>query len=324
MMINLTDVKQARERISGMIHRTSHVSSKTLSKRCGSEIYLKPENLQKTGAFKIRGALNAVMDLERSTALKGIITASSGNHGQAVAMAGSMAGYPAIVVMPEDASSAKVQAIRGYGAEVIFQGTTSRERIEKAEELCSQKDLTFIHPFNDPLVMAGQGTIGLEILEDLPEVQQVLAPIGGGGLISGISTAIKEIRPDVKVFGVEPEQSNSMYMSIQNKKRTERKDIVSVADGLRTSIPGTLTFPTVQKYVDDILLVSEKDIIRAMLLILERCKLLSEPSGAVTVAAMISGKLPEKGRKTVAVISGGNIALSNLAEMISDTDKIQL
>lgn len=316
-MVDLNSIKQARDRIGKMIHRTQLMSSRTLSLMTGNIVYLKPENLQKTGAFKIRGALNAVLSLDPQKGKRGIITASSGNHGQAVALAGAMSGYPATVVMPENASSAKVEAVKGYGAEVIFKGTSSKERIEKAEELCREKGLTFIHPFNDPLVIAGQGTIGLEILEDMPQVKQVLVPIGGGGLISGIATAIRNTRPDVKVIGVEPEQSNSMYLSVKEEKRQELKNITSLADGLKTTIPGTNTFHLVQKYVDSILLVSEEDITKAVLFLLERCKMLVEPSGAVTVAALLSSKIPAEKEKTVAVLSGGNVSLDVLSTILS-------
>ncbi len=317
-MINITHIKQAQERIRGMVHRTPLIGSKTFSHICKNKIFLKPENFQKTGAFKIRGALNVVLSLEPPKGKRGIITASSGNHGQAVALAGAISGYPATVVMPKNASAAKVDAVQGYGAEIIFHGTSSMERIDRAEEVCREKGLTFIHPFNDPLVMAGQGTIGLEILEDMPQVEQVLVPIGGGGLISGIAVAIKETRPDIKIIGVEPEQSNSMYLSIRSGQRRELQNIVSIADGLKTTIPGTNTFPLVRKYVHDILLVSEEEIRAAMMLLLERCKLLVEPSGAVTVAALLAHKVAPMGRKTVAVLSGGNIALRDLASFISE------
>lgn len=285
----------------------------------GTSLFLKPENLQRTGAFKIRGALNAVLSLETEKGQRGIITASSGNHGQAVALAGAITGYPATVIMPEDASPAKVDAVRGYGARVIFCGTSSRERIEMAEDLCLSKGLTFIHPFDDPLVMAGQGTIGLEIISDLPDVDNVLVPVGGGGLISGIATAIKETDPKIRITGVEPEQSNSMYLSIQAGERQQLDNIVSIADGLKTSIPGRNTFPVVQKYVDDIILVSEEEIRKAVLILLERCKILVEPSGAVTVAALISGRIHLDDNRTVAVLSGGNLALKDLAGFLSPT-----
>jgi len=281
-----------------------------------TSLFLKPENLQRTGAFKIRGALNAVLSLETEKGQRGIITASSGNHGQAVALTGAITGYPATVIMPEDASPAKVDAVRGYGARVIFCGTSSRERIEMAEDLCLSKGLTFIHPFDDPLVMAGQGTIGLEIISDLPDVDNVLVPVGGGGLISGIATAIKETDPKIRITGVEPEQSNSMYLSIQAGERQQLDNIVSIADGLKTSIPGRNTFPVVQKYVDDIILVSEEEIRKAVLILLERCKILVEPSGAVTVAALISGRLSVKGLKSVCVLSGGNFSLPELGKVI--------
>lgn len=315
-LIHLSDIKKAEGRIREQIHRTELITSETLDSMTGTSLFLKPENFQKTGAFKIRGALNAVLTLEVEKGQRGIITASSGNHGQAVALAGTISGYPATVIMPENASPAKIDAVRGYGAEVVFCGTSSKERIDMAEDLCRKKGLTFIHPFNDPLVMAGQGTIGLEILRDLPDVDNVMVPIGGGGLISGIATAIRETDPDIRITGVEPEQSNSMYLSIQAGERRQLDNIVSIADGLKTSIPGSNTFPVVQKYVDDIILVSEEDIRRAVLILLERCKILVEPSGAVAVAALLSGKLSVKGSKNVCVLSGGNFSLPELGRSI--------
>jgi len=317
-MITLQDIRAARERVAGIINRTYLDHSATFSRLCGNQVFLKPENLQKTGAFKIRGAANHILQLDPQRARGGVITPSSGNHGQAVAYAASRAGFPAVVVVPEDASPAKVAAIRGYGAEVIFCGTTSLERIEKARELARERGMAFVHSFDDPWVMAGQGTIGLEILEDLPDVDAVLVPIGGGGLISGIATAIKESRPGVKVFGVEPAGSNSMYLSCRAGQVTELKGVNTLADGLRTSKPGELTFPVVQKYVDDILLVEEEEIKAALVTLLERGKLLAEPSGAVTVAALLAGKVPLQGKKVVAVISGGNVDLKLVARLLEE------
>lgn len=317
-MISLQDIREAEGRVAEVINRTCLDHSATFSRLSGNQVYLKPENLQKTGAFKIRGAANHVLQLDPRKARGGVITPSSGNHGQAVAYAASLAGYPAVVVVPEDASPAKVAAIKGYGAEVVFYGTTSLERIEKARELARERGMAFVHSFDDPWVMAGQGTIGLEILEDLPDVDAVLVPVGGGGLISGIATAIKESRPKVLVFGVEPAGSNSMYLSCRAGKATELKGVNTIADGLRTSRPGELTFPVVQKYVDDILLVSEEEIKTALVTLLERGKLLAEPSGAVTVAALLAGKVPLQGKKVAVVISGGNVDLKLVAKLLAE------
>lgn len=311
-MLSLSDVVRARVRIASMVNRTVLDPSATLSGLCGNDVFLKAENLQKTGAFKFRGACNALMSLGREEGLRGVVTASSGNHGQAVACAAARLGYSAVVVVPVDASPAKVAAVEGYGAKVIPWGTTSLERLDKASELVRQEGMTFIHPYDDDRVMAGQGTIGLEIIDDLPDVDAVLVPIGGGGLLSGVATALKGIRPGIRVYGVEPERSNCMYRSLQAGKRTPLEGIATVADGLRTTIPGERTFEIVRRLVDDVLLVREEAIVEALLLLLERGKLLVEPSGAVTVAALLSGRFPLRHRKVVALLSGGNIALDRL------------
>lgn len=324
LSISLKDVRLAQERLAGKVHRTPLMHSRTLSDRSGFEVYMKPENLQRTGSFKVRGALNKILSLPPEEARKGLITASSGNHGQGVAYAARALGYASTVVMPEGGSEAKAASIRGYGGEVLFCGTKSGERIALAKQLCAERGLTFVHPYDDPMVMAGQGTIGLEVLQDLTDVAAVLIPTGGGGLISGIATAIKEQNPSVKVFGVEPEGSNSTELSFRNKARTNLDKIETVADGIKTSIPGELTFPVVMRYVDDMLLVDEEAILHAQRMMLERCKLLAEPTGAVTMAAVLSGKLPAslKGKKVVPLISGGNTSLDLLAKYIVEAKQI--
>ena len=313
--ISLNDIFEARIRISKGVHRTPLFHSRTFSDLAGCEVYLKAENLQRTGSFKIRGATNKIRSLTPEEGNRGIITASSGNHGQAVAFAARSCGYKATVIMPEGGSPAKAESIRAYGAELFFCGTTSDERLALADKMCRERGLVFVPPYDDPLVMAGQGTVGLEIFEDLEDLAAVFVPTGGCGLISGIATAVKEKRPHVKIFGVEPEGSNSTYLSFKNGKRTALEKISTVADGIRTTIPGELTFPVVQKYVDNMLLVTEEQILHSMVMMLERGKLLSETTGAVALAAIISGRLPEelKGKKVVAVVSGGNIALPQLA-----------
>ena len=319
-MIALKDIEEARGRIRSFVHHTRLEHSATLSKMSGFDIWLKPECLQRTGSFKIRGAMNRILSLSAEEGRHGIVTGSSGNHGQAVACASAMLGYSATVIMPEGGSQAKAEAIRGYGSKVIFCGTKSEDRLSLARKMRDEEGMTLVHPYDDPYVMAGQGTIGLEILEDLEDVAAVLVPTGGCGLISGIATAIKEKHPKVKILGVEPLGSDSTGRSFRAGTRTLLDVIDTMADGIRTSVPGEMTFPVVQKYVDDMLLVSEPAIAEATRLILERCKLLAEPTGAVTTAAILSpGVLPDslKGKKVVPLISGGNIALSYLAELIA-------
>jgi threonine dehydratase len=318
LAISLKDVLNARERISVVIARTPLVRSSTFGEWSGFDVYLKAENLQKTGSFKIRGAINKVMSLPAENGRRGVITGSSGNHGQAVAYAAARCGYGATVVMPERGSAAKAASIKGYGADLLYCGTTSEERLSFAAKLCAEKNLVFVHPYDDPLVMAGQGTVGLEILDDMKDATAVLIPTGGCGLISGVATAMKESNPSVKIFGVEPRGSNSTGLSFRSGKRTALDKIDTAADGIRTTIPGELTFPVVQKYVDDMLEVTDDDVLHAQRMILERCKLLVEPTGAVPLAAILSGVLREriKGGKVVALLSGGNIALDQLAGYI--------
>ena len=319
-MIALKDVHEARNRIHPFIHRTRLEHSTALSDKCGFDVWLKPECMQRTGSFKFRGALNRTLSLSPEEGGKGLVTASSGNHGRGVACAARMKGYSATVVMPEGGSPAKAGAIRGYGAQVIFCGTKSDERQALAAKMKDEQGMTMVHPYDDPYVMAGAGTIGLEILEDLDDVAAVLVPTGGCGLISGIATAIKETKPGVKVIGVEPVGSDSAGRSFHAGKRVRLDTTDTIADGIRTTVPGELTFPVVMKYVDDMVLVSENSIVQATQLILERCKILAEPTGAVTTAALLSpGVLPDslKGKKIVPLISGGNVALSQLAEILT-------
>lgn len=316
MDISLNNIRQAAERISGIIRRTPVLTSSSINKMCGKNVFLKAENMQKTGSFKIRGASNAILNLIQEPCRNGVVTASSGNHGQAVAHVAARVGLPATVVMPEDASRAKVAACKHYGARVVYCGFRSSDRLAKAKEIGSLEGLTYIPPYDHPHVISGQGTAGLELLEQVPEVNTVLVPIGGGGLISGIATALKESNPRVQVIGVEPEQSNSMYLSRLAGKITALEQIDTVADGLRTRQPGELTFPIVQRYVDDIVLVTEEEIKYAFAFLLERQKTLVEPSGAVTVAAVLNDKVPGQGKNVVCILSGGNVELAVAAKII--------
>lgn len=317
-MISLDDIRQARERIGSWIHRTPIFSSATFSRMAGNEVYLKAENLQKSGAFKFRGAMNFMLSMSDDERKRGVVTGSSGNHGQALACAAKLLGVKAVVVVPLGASPAKVAAIEGYGAKVERCGHSSTERIAKAMEIAENLGMTFVPPFDHPWIMAGQGTAGLEIAEDMQDVDAVLVPCGGCGLISGVATALKESLKGVKVYGVEPETSNSTYLSFKAGRIMELHDIHTIADGLRTASPGSITFPVVQRYVDDILLVSEEEIKKTMVLLLERAKLLVEPSGAVPAAALLYGKVPLKGKRVVALLSGGNVDLAALCKWIEE------
>ncbi|MBA7527008.1 L-threonine dehydratase catabolic TdcB [subsurface metagenome] len=315
-MTQLKDIQSSQERISKFIKHTPLYPSAYFSKISNHHVYLKLENLQNTNAFKIRGASNYILQINPSIGKRGVITASSGNHGKAVAYVASRMGYPTKVVVPTDVPLSKVKPIKNYGAEVIYWKKFTKERYEKAQQLAKNNQLTFIDSVDHPWIIEGQGTVGLEIIEDLPDVEVVLVPIGGGGLISGISLAIKEKNPQVKIYGVEPIGSNSMYLSLQAGKITELKNINTIADGLRSTQPGSLAFNIVKEYVEDILLVTDEEIRIALKTLLMEDKLLAEPSGAVTLAALLAGKVPFENNKVVAVISGGNVDIENIKEIL--------
>jgi threonine dehydratase len=283
----------------------------------GCRVHLKMENLQKTGSFKPRGALITMMGLTSEEMGRGVITVSAGNHAQGVAYAASVLGCPATVVMPASASIAKVEAVRGYGAEVILHGTV-KDLFPKMEEIRRERSLFFVHPFDAPGTVAGQGTIGLEILDDVPGADLVLVGIGGGGLISGIAVAIKESRPGTRIIGIEPVGAPAMRRSLDQGGPARLERIDTIADGLAAPFAGTLNYEIVKRYVDDVLLVSDGEIRAAMRLLLERCKVLVEPAGAAATAALLSGKVPvNRGCKVVSVISGGNISAGRLAELLA-------
>jgi threonine dehydratase len=320
-MISLKEVLDARQRISDIAYITPLLQSEQLSKLCGNHMFLKSEHLQKTGSFKIRGASNKVIHAIENGA-KYVTTASSGNHGQAVAYVANKYGVPATIVVPENVSMCKVNAIQAYNGKIEMCGTTSDERLPRAQAIANHENGVYIPPYDDPFIMAGQGTIGLEILEQIENVDAIIVPIGGGGLISGILTAIKETNPKIKVIGVEPELANDTYLSIQNKKLTTIPATNTIADGLRTNQPGELTFPVLMKYLDDIVLVSEDEIRQAFSFIMERMKQLIEPSSATTIAAAMFNKLNNiHGKNIVTVISGGNVDLDKVHQFIVNTSE---
>lgn len=319
-MISLKDVKDGRERISDIAYVTPILQSRQLSEICGNQMFLKSEHLQKTGSFKIRGASNKIIHAIENGA-KFVTAASSGNHGQAVAYVAKKYGVPATIVVPENVSKCKVNAIQTYGGKVEMCGTTSGERIPRAQAIANQENGVYIPPYDDPLIMAGQGTIGLEILEQVENVDVIIVPIGGGGLISGILTAIKETNPKIKVIGVEPELANDTYLSLQNEKITTIPVSQTIADGLRTNQPGDLTFPVLMKYLDDIVLVSEDEIRQSFSFVMERTKQLIETSAAVTIAAAMFNKLNIHGKNIATVISGGNVDLDKVHQFIVNSEK---
>lgn len=312
-MISLKDIQRAHEQISNIIVRTPLLTSETISRDFGNQLFLKAEHLQKTGSFKIRGASNKVL-LEANQGARHVVTASSGNHGQAVAYIARKLGLQSTIVVPEDAAICKQEAIKAYEGKVERCGTTSPERLLRAEQLSQKEGAVFIPPYDDSAIMAGQGTIGLEIAEQLADVGIVYVPIGGGGLISGVAVALKELNPSIQVIGVEPYLAQDTYLSVHKGKRTSISSSNTLADGLRTSIPGELTFPLVQRYVDHIVLVSEDQIKQAFSLVLSRMKQLIEPSAAVAVAGALGHR--SEGKRIVAVASGGNVDLERIPSLL--------
>jgi threonine dehydratase len=313
-MIELGDVTSAQQIIAGRVHRTPLISSTALGKRTDTHLHFKVEVFQKTGSFKPRGAINKLYHLTEKERKKGVITISAGNLAQGLAYAASLLGTSAIVVMPHTTPPNKVNAAKGYGAEVVL---TEGELLATCLEVQKKRNLTFVHPFDDPHMVAGHGTMGLEILEDLPEVDVVFVPVGGGGLISGIATAIKLKKPAVRIVGVEPVGASAMWQSLQKRAVVHLDKIDTVADGLAAPFVGELNLASVQEYVDELVLVSDDEMIEALCLILERCKLLTEPAGAAGFAALLfnKAKIPS-GSKTVCVLSGGNIDLSRLGTFL--------
>ena len=314
LMIEL--VREAAERIKKVASVTPVIYSSSLSKQFGFESYLKLENLQKTGSFKARGAYYKISSLTDGEKAAGVIAASSGNHAQGVAWASSLLGVRSLIVMPETTPIVKFVATKGYGGEVLFHGRTFFEAYSRAKELAAEKGLAFIHPFDDYQIMAGQGTIGLEILDAVPDVDTVVVPVGGGGLISGIAAAMKEERPDLTVIGVEAAASNSCVESIKAGKPTEVAERPTIADGIAVKRVGEKTFEVIREYVDRVVDVGEDSIAGAIVRLLERKKLIVEGAGAVPVAAAIEGKLPKSTRKVVFVLSGGNIDVTTLDRVI--------
>ena len=316
-MLTLSDIRSARERIGDRVHHTPVLSATRLGARVGAVLHHKCESLQKTGSFKVRGALNRLALLDDAARARGVITVSAGNHAQALAWASRDAGVRCTVVMPTTASRTKVDASRGYGAEVILHGTSGMEAFARAHELSVERSLTFVHPFDDDAIMAGQGTVALEILDQLGEFDDVIVPIGGGGLIGGIAVAIKESRPSVKVYGVEPMGAAVMRKSLDAGYPVRLDSMKTIADGLAAPMAGELTFAIVQKYVDDVVLVEEDEITSAMRELLFSAKLLAEGGGAAATAAVLSGRIPVGGRRVVAVVSGGNIDVGRVREVLS-------
>jgi threonine dehydratase len=316
-MISLEDVEAARERVAETARDTPLEHSHTFSSMTGADVYLKLENFQRTGSFKIRGATNHIATLSQSEQAAGVVTASAGNHAQGVALAASRVGVDAKIVMPENAPISKVNATSSYGADVVLHGVDYDAAAAKAHEFEREEGRTYVHAFDDEVVMAGQGTIGLEILEDCPEVETVLVAIGGGGLISGVATAIKEQRPDVRVVGVQAEGANAAARSLRKGSLVELEAVDTIADGIAPRRIGERTFEVISERVDEVVTVADGDIAMAITYLLERSKTLVEGAGAVPLAALLSEAVDYADDEVVVpVLSGGNIDLNLLTTVI--------
>ena len=310
--VTLKMIQEAREALKGIAEVTPIVTST----RLGKNLFIKSENLQKTGSFKIRGAYNKIRMLSPEEAKRGVIACSAGNHAQGVALSATRLGIRSVICMPEGAPILKVEATRGYGAEVVLVPGIYDDAAREAKRLADEEGFTFAHPFNDPYVIAGQGTIGLVILEQVPDVEQIVVPIGGGGLISGVAAAVKSMRPNVKLIGVQAATVPSMFVSMRSGEITTVRDGATIADGIHVLTPGDLTFRMVKEYVDDIVTVSEDEIAAAIVALLEGPKTVAEGAGATSVAAYLFNRV-DTSLNTVALVSGGNVDITTLSRIIT-------
>ena len=316
-MLTLDLIKQAQARIAGHIHRTPVITSRSFNEVAGCEVFFKCENLQRAGAFKARGATNKVLSLTADEKKRGVIAVSSGNHAQAVALAAREAGTRAVVCLPEDAPKMKVEATRGYGADIRFFDRHKDDRDAFGREIAEREGLVMVPAYDDYLIMAGQGTCGLEFLEEVSDLDCVLTPCSGGGLFAGVSTAAKSIKPSIKCFAVEPETANDTQRSVGKGERVKISPPPTIADGLRVQTPGALTFPITRNNADAVLTVSDDEIIAAMRFMLFRMKLLVEPSGAAAAAAVFTKKIPKECARVGVVLSGGNVDSDLLARILA-------
>ena len=314
-MLKLEDFKAAKKRVDEVIDETRLIHSEAFSNECGNDVYIKPENLQKTGAFKIRGAYNKIIKLDDDAKMKGLIASSAGNHAQGVAYASRKLGFKATICMPAHTPLIKVEATKAHGAEVVLHGEVYDEAYAKAVELQKKEGYTFIHPFDDEDIIEGQGTIALEILEELPDTDVILVPIGGGGLIAGIACAAKQINPNVKIYGVEPEGAASALAAIHEDQVVTLAEANTIADGTAVKTIGSKTFEYIKKYVDGIITVNDYELMDAFLLLVEKHKLVAEGSGILSLAGL--KKLYEKNKKVVSLVSGGNIDVLTISSMIN-------
>ena len=316
-MITLDDVQAAARRLDGVAHRTPVITARSLDEATGAaRVLLKAENLQRAGAFKFRGAYNAVASLSPAERARGVATVSSGNHAQAVALSAALNGLHAAILMPKDAPPSKRAATEAYGAEVVLFDRYGQDRETLLAELVAERGLVPIHPSDDPRVMAGQGTAALELLEDAGPLDVMLVCLGGGGLLSGCATALAGLSPDTRVFGVEPEAGDDFVRSLRAGERVRIDVPRTIADGQQLPIPGELTFPVIQRHVEDVVTVSDDEIVAAMRVLFERAKTVAEPSGASALAALLAGRIDVAGARVGVTISGGNVTAERFAELV--------
>ena len=318
-MIGLADVRAAAARLDGVAHRTPVLTSRHLDERTGAQVFLKAENLQRIGAFKFRGAYNAVAALTPEERARGVATVSSGNHAQALALAARLLGAPATILMPADAPPNKLAGTRGYGAEVIEFDRYATDREALLAELVAERGLVPVHPYDDERVMAGQGTVALELLEQAGPLDVLLVCVGGGGLIAGCATAAKALAPGIRVVGVEPEAGDDVRRSLAAGERVRIPVPRTIADGQQLAIPGELTFAVIRERVDDVVLASDPEIVDAMRILFERVKTVAEPSGACALAALLAGRLDVGGLRVGVTISGGNVSAERFASLVAGT-----
>ncbi len=314
-MHKLYDFMEARERLGTVIVKTKLIHSSVFSKETGNEVYIKPENLQRTGSFKVRGAYNKIAKLTSEEKKKGVIASSAGNHAQGVALAAQKLGIKAVIVMPRHTPLIKVEATKQYGAEVILHGEVYDEAYQKALELQEKEGYVFIHPFNDEDVIEGQGTIALEVMEEIPDADIIVVPLGGGGLISGVAAAAKLKNPQIKIIGVEPEGAASAIKSLEKGKVTELREVSTIADGAAVKRIGEINFDYVKDYVDEIITVSDYELMEAFLLLVEKHKIVAENAGILSIAGL--KKINVKNKKVISILSGGNIDVLTISSMIN-------
>jgi len=320
-MLTTALIQEAAARIRGRVHRTPVVTSRSFNEATGKEVFFKCENLQRAGAFKIRGATNKILSLTDEERRRGVAAFSSGNHAQAVALASREAGISAVIAMPDDAPKAKVAATRAYGAEIIFYDRLKQDREGVAVAIAEREGRVMVPPYDDYLILAGQGTCGLEFLEEVPDLDCLLAPCSGGGLFAGVSTAAKALNPRVRCFAVEPDTADDTRQSFLKGERVSIPPPPTIADGLRVQSPGRLTFPVLQQTAEDVLTVSDDEIVETLKFFLFRMKLLVEPSGAAAAAAVLVNKTPNDARRVGVILSGGNIDAELLSQLLAPKDQ---